>query len=291
MRDPRGRSPAGSDAQMAQIFHPAANALARATLFAAAIAGLAGTWILGSFYRPPYVTQAGVIREQPVPFSHKHHVGEIGMDCRYCHTSVEESGFAGIPPTRTCINCHFQVWAESPLLEPVRRSWREGVPLAWSRVHRLADFVYFNHSIHLKKGVGCVTYHGQVDQMPLLWQEASLFMEWCLECHREPERFVRPLEAVYRMDEKPRADQLSFGKRFVAEMKIRSSTDCADCHVREGRQRTWIIIGAGVFWLLLLLGLGMTDFIARSWLPSTAGAAGEGGVYPPAPAPGMRERP
>src|SRR5262249_46164795 len=139
-------------------------------------------------------------REQPVPFSHRHHVGGIGLDCRYCHTTVEVSSFAGIPPTKTCMNCHSQIWTNSAMLEPVRESFRSGKSIEWNRVHHLAGFVYFDHSIHVKKGVGCVTCHGRVDQMPLTWQESSLQMEWCLGCHRNPERFVRPREQVFSMD-------------------------------------------------------------------------------------------
>ena len=142
---------------MAQIFHPSTNTLSKASIFGAVfiIGGL--IWGVTIFNRSSYVTQAGVAREQPVPFSHKHHVGGMGIDCRHCHTSVETSAFAGIPATEVCMSCHSQIWVDSPMLEPVRASFRTGKPLEWSRVHDLPDFVYFDHSIHIKKGVGCAT--------------------------------------------------------------------------------------------------------------------------------------
>jgi hypothetical protein len=176
------------------------------------------------------MTEVGSARQQPVPFSHKHHVADAGIDCRYCHTSVEQAAFAGIPPTKTCMNCHAQLWTEAPMLEPVRESYRTGKPLEWVRVHKLADFVYFDHSIHVKKGVGCVTCHGRVDQMPLVWRVNTLYMEWCLECHRQPERFVRPREQVFNLEWEPPKDQLALGKKLVAEYKIQKLTNCSVCH-------------------------------------------------------------
>ena len=215
---------------MAQIFHPSTNTLSKVSIFGAVfiLGGL--TWAVSVFDRSSYVTQAGVARAQPVPFSHKHHVGGMGIDCRYCHTSVETSGFAGIPATEICMTCHAQIWPDSPMLEPVRASFRTGKPLEWTRVHDLPDFVYFDHSIHLKKGIGCATCHGRVDQMPLMWREKTLHMEWCLACHRGPERFVRPREHVFRMDWEPTEDQLTLGRRLVAEYKIQKLTSCSVCH-------------------------------------------------------------
>ncbi|MGA2459434.1 MAG: cytochrome c3 family protein, partial [Terriglobales bacterium] len=153
-------------------------------------------WVWVQFERSPYITYAGVRKSQPVPFSHKHHVTGLGIDCRYCHTSVEQSSFAGIPPTKTCMNCHAQIWTNAAYLEPVRESFRAGRSLQWTRVNQLPDYVYFNHSIHVNKGVGCNTCHGPVDQMPLMYQYASLQMEFCLECHRAPEKYLRPREQV-----------------------------------------------------------------------------------------------
>src|SRR5438876_10304897 len=175
---------------MTQIFHPSTNTFAKVTIFGAIfiVAGL--TNLVLAWVRSPYYTEAGVAREQPVPFSHKHHVSGLGIDCRYCHTTVETSGFAGIPPTKTCMNCHSQIWTGAPMLEPVRESFRTGKSLVWNRVNDLPDFVYFNHSIHINKGVGCNTCHGPVDRMPLMYNFASLQMEWCLDCHRAAEKYL-----------------------------------------------------------------------------------------------------
>ena len=180
-----------------------------------------------------YVTGQGVTRDQPIQFSHAHHVGSMGIDCRYCHSTVEESAFANIPPTKTCMNCHSQIWTNAPILEPVRASFRDNRPLQWWRIHDLPDFVYFNHSIHVNKGVGCATCHGQVDRMPLLYQEASLQMRWCLDCHRNPAKYVRPRDQVFNMNWEPPADDPGLGERLVKEYKImdvRQLTSCSTCH-------------------------------------------------------------
>jgi hypothetical protein len=215
---------------MAQIFHHSMNHIARLTLLALVL--LAGIIALVALttQRSAYYTGITVPRNQPVQFSHQHHVQGLGFDCRYCHTSVEEVAFAGIPPTHTCMSCHSQIWNEAPILEPVRESYRSGRPLEWTRVHDLPDFVYFDHSIHINKGIGCVTCHGQVDTMPLMWQETTLYMEWCLECHREPERFVRPREYVFSMDWQPPANQLALGRELVERYDIKRMTDCSVCH-------------------------------------------------------------
>ncbi|MBM3814157.1 MAG: cytochrome c3 family protein [Acidimicrobiia bacterium] len=215
---------------MSQIFHPSANTIAKVSIFGAIFFAGGLLVILNEVNRSPYVTRVGVAREQPVPFSHKHHVGGIGIDCRYCHTAVETSSAAGIPPTETCMSCHSQIWADSPMLEPVRASFRTDRSIEWTRVHDLPGFVYFDHSIHLKKGVGCVTCHGRVDQMPLMYQQNTLNMEWCLDCHRAPEKYVRPREEVFRMDYRPQESQQVIGARLVKEYKIRKLTDCSVCH-------------------------------------------------------------
>ncbi len=215
---------------MAQIFHRSTNTISRVTIFGAVflLAGLSWLgWVLINSY---YATEAEVVREQPIQFSHKHHVSDDGIDCRYCHTSVETSSFAGIPPTKTCMNCHTQIWATSPALEPVRASFRTGQSLEWTRVNDLPDFVYFNHSIHVNKGIGCVSCHGRIDQMPLTRKVSSLYMRWCLECHTNPEMYVRPREHVFEMDWQPPADQLALGRRLVKEYNVRSLTDCYTCH-------------------------------------------------------------
>lgn len=215
---------------MPQIFRPSANTLSKLSL--AGILGLVGgliglAMLLG---RSSYVTRANEYVEQPVQFSHLHHVLDDGIDCRYCHTSVETSSFAGIPPTKTCMNCHSQIWQAAPILEPIRASFREDRPLRWTRVHDLPDFVYFNHSIHVKKGMGCETCHGRVDQMPLMRQVQSLQMEWCINCHRRPEDFVRPRSEVFTMGYQPPVPQSVLGPQLVKEYGIRGNTSCSTCH-------------------------------------------------------------
>ena len=218
---------------MSQIFPPSANSYARGSIVGLLV--LIGTLglTLDRLSRSPYVTRADTFREQPVPFSHAHHVGGLGVDCRYCHTTVETSSFANIPPTKTCMNCHSQIWSTSPTLEPVRASYRTGQSIRWTRVHDLPDFVYFNHSIHVNKGVGCETCHGRVDRMPLTWQENTLRMEWCLECHRNPEKYVRPREFITTMGYQPEEDQETVGRRLVHDYGIqdaRTLTSCSTCH-------------------------------------------------------------
>jgi hypothetical protein len=180
--------------------------------------------------RSSYVTRANEYIEQPIQFSHLHHVSDDGIDCRYCHTSVETSPFAGIPPTKTCMNCHSQLFNTEPILEPVRASFREDKPLHWVRVHDLPDFVYFNHSIHVKKGMGCEVCHGRIDQMPLTLQARSLQMEWCIDCHRNPENDVRPRNEITTMGYRPPVAQSIIGPQLVKEYGIQSLTSCSTCH-------------------------------------------------------------
>ncbi len=218
---------------MAQVFHRSINWVAKLSiLLLLALAGLFLA-ILLNINRLDYVSHVGLAKDQPVPFSHKHHVTGMGIDCRYCHTSVEESAFAGIPPVETCMSCHSLVWTEAPLLEPVRAAWRDEVPLQWTRIHDLPDFVYFRHDIHVAKGVGCTSCHGPVDQMPLMYKENTLNMEWCLECHREPERQIRPRDQVFDVTWSPPADQERAGARLVEEYDVQVSqlTDCSVCHL------------------------------------------------------------
>jgi len=213
-----------------QIFHPSTNTLSRLSIFGAAFVVAGALWVIAVVNRSPYVTQVGVAREQPVQFSHKHHAGQLGIDCRYCHTGVEISAVAAIPPTRTCMNCHAQIWLQSAFLEPVRASLRTDQSIAWVKVHDLPDFVYFNHSIHVAKGVGCVTCHGRVDEMNQIAQASSLQMEWCLDCHRHPDRYVRPPERVFDMTWTPPGDQLTLGRELVARNLVRPRVDCDTCH-------------------------------------------------------------
>lgn len=253
---------------MAQIFHPSMNIVAKVTIFGAlffaAGVALAGWAVVNS----AYVTEVGVVREQPVPFSHQHHVRELGLDCRYCHYNVEKSASAGIPTTEICMGCHSQVWKDAEVLRPVRESFAKGEPLRWTRVHDLPDFVYFSHQIHIAKGVGCESCHGRVDQMPLMRRAASLHMSWCVDCHRHPELAVRPQSDLFQFGrnqsllggvatepliraksdvkghnaagirsiagatQRQSADRLKTGPELVTEYGIvtRQLTDCVVCH-------------------------------------------------------------
>ena len=184
---------------MAQIFDRSSNALARASLVLTGLIVIALGVTLDQLQRSPWVTRQGQRAEQPVPFSHKHHVQGLGLQCQYCHVTVEKSSYAGIPPTKTCMNCHAQIWTNAELLKPVRDSYATGESLPWVRVHDLPDYVYFNHSIHVNKGIGCATCHGRVDQMPLMYAQNTLQMEWCLDCHRNPAKNLRPTSEIYNM--------------------------------------------------------------------------------------------
>jgi hypothetical protein len=218
---------------MAQVFHPSTNTISRISIFGGIFILAALLWLLSALNRSSYVTRAGVARDQPVPFSHKHHVSGLGIDCRHCHTSVEESSYAGIPATKTCMTCHSQVWSDSPMLAPVRESFQSDQPILWTRVHDLPDFVYFDHSIHVAKGVGCASCHGRVDQMPLTWQESTLQMEWCWQCHEQPAGNLRPREQVFNMEWEPPADReqrLALAEKLMGENHVRSALDCSVCH-------------------------------------------------------------
>jgi Cytochrome c7 and related cytochrome c len=184
---------------MAQVFDRSSNALARASLVLTGLIVIALGVTLDQLQRSPWVTRQGQRADQPIPFSHKHHVEGLGLQCQYCHTTVEVSSYAGIPPTKTCMNCHAQIWTNAALLQPVRDSWATGKSIEWIKVHDLPDFVYFNHSIHVNKGIGCASCHGRVDQMPLMYMENTLQMEWCLNCHRNPATNLRPTAEIYNM--------------------------------------------------------------------------------------------
>lgn len=217
---------------MTQIFHPSMNIIVRGTLLILILI-LVGLGGLGYYAaRAPYFTEVGVAKAQAVPFSHQQHVGGLGLDCRYCHTAVETSNTANVPPTATCMGCHAQIATDSPALELVRQSAAENKPLAWIRVHNLPDYVYFNHAIHVKQGVGCETCHGRIDQMPVVAKAQSLQMEWCLDCHRAPEKYLRPRAAVFTMGWQPPTDQATLGPQLVAEYGIHTNqlTDCSVCH-------------------------------------------------------------
>jgi hypothetical protein len=217
---------------MPQLFPPVADTIARAVLiallsmpFVAAAAGYA-------LMRSEYVTGQSITLQQPVPFSHAHHAGQLGIDCRYCHASVETSAFAGLPPTTTCMTCHSQLFTNAEMLAPVRQSLAEHKPIHWNRVHRLPDYVYFDHSIHVTKGIGCATCHGAVETMPLMRQVAPLTMSWCLDCHRDPTPHLRPREQVFNMTWTPPKDQQAQARKLLAAYHIQTEhlTDCSRCH-------------------------------------------------------------
>jgi hypothetical protein len=218
---------------MPQIFHPSANTLSRLTIFGSLGVMLGPVLLTYMVLNSPYQTKVGVIQPQPVPFSHQHHVEALGIDCRYCHTTVETSSFAGLPPTHTCMSCHSQIWSTSPMLEPVRASLATRQPIVWTRVHNLPDFVYFNHSIHIQKGIGCVSCHGRVDKMPMMWKEEPMTMAWCLECHRHPEQHLREKKEVFNMAWAPPArEQLATGRALIESKHIEVDrlTNCSVCH-------------------------------------------------------------
>ena len=220
---------------MAQIFPVGSNAVARAVIVGVplAVCVLVGALYAAEF--SPWGTRMWSPISQPVPFSHKHHVGQLGIDCRYCHTSVEKSRYAGVPPTETCMTCHSQLYTDQQMLAPVRQSFAENKPIQWTRVHDLPDFVYFNHSIHVNKGIGCTACHGHVNEMQLIWQDQTLYMSWCLQCHRHPENYIGPQSEVYNPQRVALKDQgkLDWAKQLVKDYHVQSSgvlTDRYTCH-------------------------------------------------------------
>ncbi len=216
-----------------QVFGRSTNTIARASI-AGLILLLALVAIAVYMYvRSNYYTRQYAPVLQPVQFSHEHHVGGLGIGCRYCHTSVETSSFAGIPPTQTCMNCHSQIWTTAPILQPVRDSWNNNQPLQWTRVYNLPQYVYFDHSPHVANGIGCESCHGRVDQMPQTYQAVSLQMEWCLNCHRNPEKYIRPKDQVYTMGYVPPQPQSVLGPELVKQYNVldaRTLTSCSTCH-------------------------------------------------------------
>lgn len=216
---------------MPQYFPPNANAFAKWLVVGGGVFVVLLMVVL-AFYARTTVNAVGVPVAQPVDFRHDLHAGQLGLDCRYCHTSVETSSVAGIPPTETCMTCHSQVRVNTPALEAVQASWDQERPIEWNRVHDLADFAYFDHSAHLASGVGCSTCHGRVDQMAGIWKEEPMTMGWCLECHRAPEKFVRPRSEVFDMAYTPPADQAELGRELVAAYHINEEKlpQCSTCH-------------------------------------------------------------
>jgi hypothetical protein len=185
---------------LAQIFSRNSNTLSRLGIALVVLSVLGGLTLIALIYRSPYISNQGIPPEQPIPFSHKHHVQQLGIDCRFCHTSVENSSFAGIPSAKTCMTCHSQMWTNAEVLKPLRDAYQADRPIPWVRVHHLPEFVYFNHSVHIAKGVACTTCHGPVDHMEMIEKHSTLWMSWCLDCHRHPEKFVGAKASVFKSD-------------------------------------------------------------------------------------------
>jgi len=215
---------------MPQLFQRYTNTLAPASIVAVFIALSAAVWGMHAIIFSPYATEVGQPVSQVVPFSHQHHVAGLGIDCRYCHTGVETSAFAGLPATETCMTCHSQIWRDAPMLEPVRQSWATGQPLHWNRVHNLPDYVYFDHSIHIQKGVGCISCHGRVDRMPLMAKSETLYMRWCLDCHKAPEDHLRPKNEVFVMKDIVPDEKRGVALLRAEEIDKTHLQDCSVCH-------------------------------------------------------------
>jgi hypothetical protein len=212
------------------LFRPKHNTLARLTLGIVAAGAVGTPLLLMGYVRSPLARGMQDPVEQPIQFDHRHHTRDEGIDCRFCHTTVDRSPHAGIPDSQLCLNCHSQIWNQSPLLEPLRRSYFEGKPIVWEKVNVVPDFVYFNHAIHVNKGVGCVTCHGRVDQMAAVQKEHSLSMAWCLDCHRKPEKYLRPVEEVTNMAWQPEDDPVAVGTELKEQNQVHTRTSCTTCH-------------------------------------------------------------
>ena len=222
------------DRPLPQIFSPSADTWLRVA-FAGALVLLVGASAAGAgLVRNPFFTSEGWVHDQPVPFSHKHHVGDDGIDCRYCHTGAETRADAGLPPTHTCMTCHSQLWTDAGVLAPVRQSYATGQPLVWNRVAQLPDYAYFDHHVHVANGVACVECHGRVDRMPLTWRAKAFTMDFCVDCHRHPEKALRPPEMVTRMDWSgvDKAWLERYGKEAAAHKGLDPNrlANCETCH-------------------------------------------------------------
>jgi hypothetical protein len=217
---------------VAQLFRPAADTIVRILLFSLVLLPIAGVALAYTVRVSPYWTQQNVTLDQPVPFSHKHHVGDLGLDCRYCHAGVETGRFAGMPPSSTCMTCHSQIWTNAAMLAPVRESFAHKTPIRWNRVHRLADYVYFDHSIHVAKGVPCSACHGAVHEMALMRQARPLTMGWCLDCHRNPGPNLVRASEEYDTAWTAQDEPLSAAREYVGHYGIKTAhlTDCSTCH-------------------------------------------------------------
>ncbi len=215
---------------MSALFPEWSNSLFRAAI-GVAIAGAVGVpSFLMAWVRSPYATGQDDLIVQPIKFDHRHHVRDDGIDCEYCHSGVRRSAYAGLPAASVCMSCHNQVWTESPELTLLREAYFKDEPIAWTRVNTLPRHVFFNHAIHVAKGVGCVTCHGRVDLMGTVYQEHSLLMQWCLDCHRHPEENLRPANAITNMEWTPDRPAAVVGREVAAELDVHPSTDCTGCH-------------------------------------------------------------
>ncbi len=215
---------------MAQIFSPRANTIL-ITIVITIVVGLILFFVSAPVIQSSeYITGVNLVPDQPVPFSHQHHAGDLGIDCRYCHQNVESSSFAGMPAASVCMHCHSQIWPKTAMLEPMRQAYETDAPLAWTKVYKLPDYVFFNHAIHINKGMGCSSCHGNVKQMPLMHKANSMQMKWCLDCHRNPEKFVRPKSEIFNADWVPPDDGGALAAKLVREYKIQKRTDCYTCH-------------------------------------------------------------
>lgn len=216
---------------MANIFSKRSNQAPLKIIFALLVLGV--TTVAGvTYYFTPKYTRVGYAPKQPVAYSHYLHAEQLGIDCRYCHTYVDRSGHANVPDAGTCMNCHSQVKSDSPLLAPVRESYQTGVPVHWVRIHRVPDYVYFNHAVHVNRGISCVECHGQINQMEVVHHAKPMSMAWCLECHRNPEQFVRPLDQVYNLNWTPEnaSKHADWAREAVVNWNINPPQSCSGCH-------------------------------------------------------------
>ncbi len=216
---------------MGQIFPRNANLLARLSIFAAVLLIVELLLITTVYFRSNYYRQINVAIQQPVPYSHQLHAGTLGIDCRYCHVSVDKSYFANIPATEICMTCHSQIRTGSAKLTVVRDSYATGQPVLWQKVNRVPSFVYFNHSIHINKGVGCAECHGKINEMPVVWQPQAFFMGFCLNCHRNPEKFLRPLDQVFNLNYVHPANQTELGLQLMKQYGVMPKTQLQNCWV------------------------------------------------------------
>ncbi|MBV9656787.1 MAG: cytochrome c3 family protein [Verrucomicrobia bacterium] len=217
---------------MANLFPKWSNWLPLHVIVGGGLVATAATAAVTYYFTPKW-TRMGYMPTQPVPFSHKIHVSQLGMDCRYCHSYVEVSEHSNVPSTQTCMNCHTQIKANSPRLAPVRESWKSGEPIAWIRIHRVPDYAYFNHSAHVNRGVSCVSCHGHINQMDVVWQDQPQSMSWCLDCHRAPENALRPVAEVTHLDWKPEdigRTQRELGLELKAKWNVNPPVTCGGCH-------------------------------------------------------------